>query len=189
MVAKVTTLAAGWHYDKVSVGYPGPLLHGRIAAEPHNLGRGWMGFDFGAAFGCPVRIINDAAMQALGGYRGGVLLFLGFGTGLGTALIAEGMIEPMELAHLPYKDSTYEHYVSGRALKRLGTKAWNRNVVDVIETFRSALEPTDILLGGGKAKHIRDLPEGCRLGTNADAFTGGFRLWTEPLAGGYVVRA
>jgi polyphosphate glucokinase len=177
MVAKVKQLAADWQFEGVTVGYPGPLLHERIAAEPHNLGKGWMGFDFAAAFGRPVKLINDAAMQALGGYRGGRMLFLGFGTGLGTTLIVDGVIEPMELGHLPYKKATYEDYVGARALERMGKKKWRKQVVDVIEHLRSAMVPDEVLLGGGNISNLDELPPGCRRGDNADAFTGGFRLW------------
>ena len=177
MVAKVRALAADWPYDAVSIGYPGPLLHQRIAAEPHNLGKGWMGFDFAAAFGCPVKLANDAAMQALGGYRGGRMLFLGFGTGLGTTLIVDGVVEPMELGHLPYKKATYEDYVGARALRRMGRKKWRKYATDVIERMRGAMVPDEVLLGGGNARYLEELPQGCRLGDNADAFTGGFRLW------------
>ena len=176
-VAQVLQLAADWQYDVVTVGYPGPLLHQRVAAEPHNLGKGWMGFDFAAAFARPVKLINDAAMQALGGYRGGRMLFLGFGTGLGTAMIVDGVVEPMELGHLQYKKATYEDYVGARALERLGKKKWRKHVFDVIARLRGALVPDDVLLGGGNVKHLDELPDGCRRGDNADAFTGGFRLW------------
>ena len=179
MVTKVKQLAADWQYDVVTVGYPGPLLHQRVAAEPHNLGEGWVGFDFAVAFGRPVKLINDAAMQALGGYRGGRMLFLGFGTGLGTAMIADGVIEPMELGHLPYKKATYEDYVGARALERMGRKKWRKHVMDVIERLRGALVPDDVLLGGGNVKNLEELPPGCRRGDNADAFAGGFRLWEE----------
>jgi len=177
MVAKVRALAADWQYDVVSIGYPGPLLHQRIAVEPHNLGKGWMGFDFAAAFGRPVKLVNDAAMQALGGYRGGRMLFLGFGTGLGTTLILDGVVEPMEIGHLPYKKATYEDYVGARALERMGRKKWRKHAIDVIERMRAAMVPDEVLLGGGNARHLEALSEGCRLGANADAFTGGVRLW------------
>jgi polyphosphate glucokinase len=177
MVAKVRALAADWQYDAVSIGYPGPLLHQRVAAEPHNLGKGWMGFDFAAAFGRPVKLANDAAMQALGGYRGGRMLFLGFGTGLGTTLIVDGVLEPLELGHLPYKKATYEDYVGARAFERMGRKKWRKYAVDVIERMRAAMVPDEVLLGGGNARYLGELPRGCRLGDNADAFTGGFRLW------------
>jgi polyphosphate glucokinase len=179
MVAKAKQAAAGWRYDGVAVGYPGPVLHGRIAAEPHNLGKGWVGFDFEAAFDCPVKLINDAAMQALGGYRRGRMLFLGLGTGLGTAFIVDGIVEPMELGHLPYRKGTYEDYVGERGLERLGKKKWARHVLAVIESLRAALEPDEILIGGGNATKLEELPTGCRRGGNADAFAGGFRLWKE----------
>ncbi len=179
MVAKVKQLTIDWNYDVVAIGYPGPLLHQRVAAEPHNLGKGWTGFDFGAAFRRPVKLINDAAMQALGGYRGGRMLFLGFGTGLGSALIVDGIVEPMELGHLPYKKSCYEDYVGARARKRMGNKRWARHVIDVIERLRAALEPDEVLVGGGNASHIDALPADCRRGGNADAFAGGLRLWAD----------
>jgi polyphosphate glucokinase len=179
MVEQVKAQAAGWQYDVVSIGYPGPIRHDQIAAEPHNLGAGWVGFDFAKAFDCPVRLINDAAMQALGGYRGGRMLFLGFGTGLGSTLIIDDVLEPMELGHLPYKKGTYEDYVGERALEKKGTRKWRKHVNDVIENFRAALEPDDILIGGGNAKHIKALPAGCRRGDNADAFAGGFKLWSD----------
>jgi polyphosphate glucokinase len=179
MVEKVKNLAADWQYDVVSIGYPGPLLHQRIAAEPHNLGAGWVGFDFAAAFGRPVRLMNDAAMQALGSYRGGRMLFLGFGTGLGTALIVDGVVEPMEVGHLPYRKATYEDYVGARALERLGKKKWRKNVRDVIARLSAAFEPDDVVLGGGNAKNLDELPPGCRAGDNANAFIGGFRMWQD----------
>lgn len=179
MVAQVKELAADWKYDVVAIGYPGRIVDQHIISEPRNLGPGWVGFDFAAAFGCPVKLINDAAMQALGGYRGGRMLYLGFGTGLGSALIIDGVLEPMELGHLPYKRATYEDYVGAHALKENGKKKWRKYVNDIIENFRAALEPDDILLGGGNAKHIATLPAGCRLGGNTDAFAGGFRLWRD----------
>lgn len=177
MVAGVKKLAAGWEYDVVSIGYPGLVLHNRVVSDPHNLARGWAGFDFKAAFGCPVKIINDAAMQALGSYKNGKLLFLGFGTGLGSTLIVDGIVEPMELGHLPYKKATYEDYVGLRGLKKYGKKKWRLFVADVIERLRAALEPDDTVLGGGNIKLLTQLPEGCRAGDNANAFLGGFRLW------------
>jgi len=177
MVADVRELARDWAYDAVSIGYPGPVLHGRPVAEPHNLGRGWVGFDYRAAFGRPVKIINDAAMQALGSYEHGKLLFLGLGTGLGSALIVNGIVEPMELGHLPYKKGTYEDYVGLRGLKRLGKKKWRRAVEDVVERLVAALEPEDVVLGGGNVKKLKKLPPGCRAGANDNAFVGGFRLW------------
>jgi polyphosphate glucokinase len=178
MVSGVSKLAADWTYDAVSIGYPGPVLGGRPAAEPVNLGRGWIGFDFEQAFGRPVRIINDAAMQALGSYRGGKMLFLGLGTGLGTALIVEGVIEPMELGHLPYKNGTYENYVGRAGLERDHKRKWRRHVLDVIERLIAALQPDETVIGGGNVRKIDTLPAGCRAGENANAFLGGFRLWT-----------
>jgi polyphosphate glucokinase len=179
MVARARKTAAGWGYDAVSLGYPGPVLHGRVAAEPHNLGGGWIGFDFEAAFDRPVQLINDAAMQALGSYRGGRLLFLGLGTGLGTALIVEGVVEPLELGHLPYKKGTFEDYAGKRGLERLGKKKWAAHVVEVIEHLRAAFEPDEIVVGGGNARKLDELPPACRRGDNADAFAGGFLLWNE----------
>ncbi len=182
MVDRVKSLAGDWAYERVSIGYPGPVLHGMPAVEPHNLGTGWVGFDFEQAFGCPVRLVNDAAMQALGSYRGGKMLFLGLGTGLGTTLIVDGIVEPMELAHLPYKKATYEDYVGVRALKRLGKKKWRKKVAAVVDALIHAFEPDDVVLGGGNAKKLNELPPHTRLGDNADAFQGGFRLWEDPIA-------
>ncbi|MGB5738066.1 MAG: ROK family protein [Woeseia sp.] len=179
MVKEVKQLASGWNYDAVSIGYPGPVRHDKIVAEPHNLGTGWVACDFAAAFDCPVRLINDAAMQALGGYRDGRMLFLGFGTGLGSTLIVDGTVVAMELGHLPYRKKTYEDYVGVSAFTELSVATWSENVHDVIECFRAAFVPDDILIGGGKAKRLASLPAGCRLGKNADAFTGGFRLWED----------
>jgi predicted NBD/HSP70 family sugar kinase len=157
------------------------VIHRRIAAEPRNLGNGWLGFDFARAFRCPVRVVNDAAMQALGSYQGGRMLFLGVGTGLGSAMIVDGDLEPMELAHLPYKKGrTYEDYLGARGLKRLGKRKWRKNVWAVIDLLRTALEPDYIVLGGGNAKEVGRLPGGVRLGDNANAFAGGFKLWDEP---------
>jgi predicted NBD/HSP70 family sugar kinase len=180
MVRRLLSAVKDWDFDAVSIGYPGAVLHGRPIAEPHNLGAGWVGFDFKKGFGRPVKIVNDAAMQALGSYKRGRMLFLGLGTGLGSALIVDGMLEPMELAHLPYKKGrTYEDYVGKKGLKRMGKKKWRRNVADVIERFRTALNVDDVVLGGGNAKLLKKLPNGVRLGTNANAFTGGFRLWAS----------
>jgi polyphosphate glucokinase len=180
MVSRVKRLAQGWAYDVVSVGFPGPVLHGRPVAEPHNLGRGWLGFDFASAFGVPARVINDAAMQALGNYRGGKMLFLGLGTGLGSAMIVNGIVEPMELGHLPYKEGTYEDYVGNLGLHRLGKKRWRKLVKDVIERFVAALEPQDVVIGGGNVLHMKWLPKGCRAGNNDGALIGGFRMWDDP---------
>lgn len=178
MVATVKRLTDGWRYDAVSIGYPGAVMHGRPVAEPHNLAPGWVGFDFARAFGKPVKVVNDAAMQALGSYRGGRMLFLGFGTGLGSALIVDGTIEPMELAHLPYKKGrTYEDYVGLRGLERLGKKKWRRAVADVAERLKGALGAEELVFGGGNAKLLKKLPPGARLVANDNAFIGGFRLW------------
>jgi polyphosphate glucokinase len=179
MVRQVRRATAAWHYTVVSIGYPGPVLHGKPVSEPHNLGGGWLGFDFRKAFGCPVKVINDAAMQALGSYKGGRMLFLGLGTGLGAALIVDGVIEPMELAHLPYrKGRTYEDYVGEAALRRSGKKKWRRRVADVVTRLAAALEADDVVIGGGNAKKLKSLPKGARLGSNANAFVGGYRLWS-----------
>jgi polyphosphate glucokinase len=180
MVSGVKEITRDWKYDVVAIGYPGPVLVGRPAVEPHNLGRGWVGFNFRAAFGRPVKIINDAAMQALGGYRSGTLLFLGLGTGLGSALVVAGNVVPMELGHLSYKNGTYEDYVGVRGLKRLGRKKWARHVEFGVARLIDALHPDDVVLGGGNAKKLKKLPAGCRKGENANAFLGGFRLWDEP---------
>ena len=179
MVAGVKKLAADWQYDVVSVGFPGPVLHGRPINDPPNLGKGWVGFDFQKAFGCPVKVINDAAMQALGSYQGGRMLFLGLGTGLGSAMVIDGDIEPMELGHLPYRRRTYEDYVGLRGIRRYGRKKWRRYVKDVVERFVKALEPTEVILGGGNTKLLKALPPRCSAGANANAFVGGFRLWGE----------
>jgi polyphosphate glucokinase len=183
MVRAVKKLTAGWRYDAVAIGYPGPVVHGRPLAEPRNLGGGWVGFDFAKAFGKPVRLVNDAAMQALGSYEGGRMLFLGLGTGLGSALIDDGVLEPMELAHLPYKKGrTYEDYVGKRGLARLGKKRWRRAVADVTAKLSSALEADYVVLGGGNSRLFDRPPPGARLGDNGNAFRGGFLLWKR--AGG-----
>ncbi|HEY6292265.1 MAG TPA: ROK family protein [Terriglobia bacterium] len=179
MVSGVKKLAGDWRYDVVSMGYPGPVLRNRPVAEPHNLAPGWVGFDFERAFGRPVKVINDAAMQALGGYKGGKLLFLGLGTGLGSAMVVDGVVEPMELGHLPYKKGTYEDYVGLRGLEKCGKKKWRVHVADVVARLISALEPDDVVIGGGNAKILKDLPPGCRAGDNSNAFLGGFRLWKD----------
>jgi glucose-6-phosphate isomerase len=184
MISEVKKLASDWNYDAVSIGYPGPVVDGRPMAEPYNLGRGWVGFDFGEAFGRPVKVVNDAAMQALGSYRGGKMLFLGLGTGLGSTIIVDGVMEPMELGHLPYKKRTYEDYVGRAGLARHGKKRWRSDVADVVARLVAALEPDETVLGGGNAKKLEALPPNCRAGDNANAFRGGFKLWeAAPLSG------
>ena len=184
MVSGVRELAREWRNDVVSIGYPGRIHQGRPVSEPHNLAAGWIGFDFEAAFDCPVKLLNDAAMQALGSYKGGTLLFLGLGTGIGSALVVEGTVVPMELGHLSYKRRTYEDHVGNRGLKRLGKKKWSEHVAEGVRRLIEVLDPDDIVLGGGNAKKLRKLPPGCRLGSNTNAFLGGFRLWegTHPSA-------
>ncbi len=178
MVKQVKALTADWSYDVISIGYPGPVAHGRPLAEPHNLGKGWIGFNFEKAFGCPTQVVNDALMQALGSYEGGRMLFLGFGTGLGSAMIVDGLLEPMELGHLPYrKGKTFEDEVGAAGLERLGKKKWRHKVADVIAHFVAALEPDYVVLGGGNAPKLGRLPAKTRLGDNANAFKGGFKLW------------
>lgn len=185
MVQRVQALARGWRYEAVSIGYPGPVLHGSPVREPHNLGQGWVGFDYAGAFGHPVKLVNDAAMQALGSYEGGRMLFLGLGTGLGSALVVDGRIEAMELAHLPYrKGRTYEDCVGERGLERLGKKKWRRAVLDVIAELYAALAPEYVVLGGGNARRMKTLPAYVRRGDNANAFAGGFRLWADKAAAG-----
>jgi polyphosphate glucokinase len=178
MMKKLREMTKGWHYDAVSIGYPGVVIGEQIAREPNNLGPGWIGFDFQAAFGRPVKIINDAAMQALGEYEGGRMLFLGLGTGLGSALIFDGVIAAMELGHLRIgKGHHYEHDLGKQGRARLGNKKWRRKVVEMVDGFRAALLPDYIVLGGGNAKHLTELPLLARRGDNANAFPGGFRLW------------
>jgi predicted NBD/HSP70 family sugar kinase len=180
MVRDVKRLTKDWEYRCVSIGYPGPVIHGRIIHDPYNLGRGWVGFNFDKAFGCPVKTINDAAMQALGSYHGGRMLFLGLGTGLGSAMIVDGIVEPMELAHLPYKNrKTFEDYVGDRGLKHLGKKKWRKYVIEIVARFKDTLEAEYVVLGGGNARLIKDLPPDTRLGDNRNAFLGGFRLWEQ----------
>jgi len=179
MVKDVRELARGWAFEAVSIGYPGAVRHSAPAAEPHNLGPGWVGFDFARAFGCPVKIVNDAAMQALGSVDKdqGRLLFLGLGTGLGSTLVVDGILVPMELAHLPYRDATFEDYVGEQALRRDGRRKWRKRVADVVARLQAALLPDDVVLGGGNLRQLKTLPPGCRAGNNANAFIGGFRLW------------
>jgi polyphosphate glucokinase len=179
MVSGVQRLAADWPYEAVSIGYPGPVQNGRIKAEPHNLGAGWIGFDFEAVFKRPVTLINDAAMQALGSYEGRRMLFLGLGTGLGSALIVDGALQPLELAHLPYKKRTFEDYVGLRGLEKYGKKKWQTYVSEIVAILVAALEPDDVVLGGGNVKKLKELPLGCRAGNNAAAFRGGFRIWEQ----------
>jgi polyphosphate glucokinase len=179
MVEGVLSATKDWEYDAITIGFPAPILCSQPMTEPVNLGPGWMGFDFGAAFRLPVKVINDAAIQALGSYQGGKMLFLGLGTGLGAAVIMDGVLEPLELGRFHYKKHTLEYYVGNQALKRQGRKKWQRCVEDVVERLVAALKPDDIVLGGGNAKKLRPLPSGTRLGDNANAMLGGFRLWEE----------
>jgi len=178
MVARIHKLIGDWNYDAVTIGYPGVVLHGKIVAEPHNLGRGWVGFDFRKAFGRPTHILNDAAMQAIGSYEGGRMLYLGLGTGLGSALIVDGIVAPLELAHLAFKKGrTYEDYVGARGMKRLGGKKWRQAVKQVVEQLTTALEADYVVIGGGNARKLKRLPKNARLGSNDFAFIGGFRVW------------
>src|SRR5271154_5660653 len=180
MVAAVRKATAGWKFSAVSIGYPGPVLHGLPLSEPHNLGGGWIGFDFKKAFGCPVKIVNDAAMQAIGSYEGGRMLFLGLGTGLGSAMIVDGVLEPMELAHLPYRRGrTFEEYIGEAGLERLGKKKWRNHVFDVTEQLKAAMEADYVVLGGGNARLLKRLPKGARRGDNENAVKGGLRLWKQ----------
>jgi predicted NBD/HSP70 family sugar kinase len=177
MIDGIAALTRDWSYESVSVGVPSPVHGGHVVAEPVNLGAGWVGFDFRGAFEKPTKVVNDAAMQALGSYEDGNMLFLGLGTGLGTALVYDGIVEPMELAHLPFRKATFEDYVGERGLKRLGKKKWHKAVLEVIEQLTAALEPDYVVLGGGNAKRLGDLPANVRLGGNDNAFVGAFRLW------------
>jgi len=179
MVSAALGAAKGWHWDVVTVGVPAPVHAGRVVSEPVNLGKGWVGFDFEAAFGVPTKVMNDAAMQALGSYEGGTMLFLGLGTGLGTALIADGHIEPMEIGHLPFKKQTYEDYVGERGRLKRGNKRWRELVAEAVAELSAALEPDSVVIGGGNAVKLRELPPKTRLGDNANAFTGGFRAWAD----------
>lgn len=179
MVSEVKELSRDWQYDVVAIGYPGLVLKGCIAKEPNNLAPGWMGFDFEAAFGCPIKLINDAAMQAFGSYQGGTMLFLGLGTGLGSAMVVQGRVVPMELGQLTIKKATFNDYLGKNGLARLGKKKWLKYVEETITRFISALELDDVVIGGGNAKKLKQVPPGCRLGSNANAFIGRFCLWQE----------
>jgi polyphosphate glucokinase len=184
MVAAVRAATRDWKYDAVSIGYPGPVVRGRPIIEPVHLGTGWVGFDFKKAFERPVKIINDAAMQALGSYQGGRMLFLGLGTGLGSALIVDNVLEPLELAHLPYKKGrSYEDYVGLAGLKRRGKKRWQHHVAEVVQQLKAAMQVDYVVLGGGNARLLKKLPPGTRLGSNRDAFQGGYRLWKKLYCG------
>ena len=178
LVAKVKLATADWAFDAISIGYPGPIVQGRPLLEPKNLARGWVGFNFEAEFGLPVKILNDAAMQALGSYEGGRMLFLGFGTGLGSALIIDRVIAPLELAHLPFKKGrTFEDYVGLRGLKRMGRRKWRATVEEVVARLKDALVADYVVIGGGNAKQLNECPPGARFGDNRNAFIGGFRMW------------
>ena len=179
MVAEVKKMTANWQYDVISIGVPGPILFGQLILDPPNLGPGWVGFDFSAAFRVPVKVVNDAALQALGSYRGGKMLFLGLGTGLGTALVIDGVAESRGLAHAPYKKGTLEDYVGARGMNRLGKKRWRKEVDRMVTECVRRIHVDDVVLGGGQVKKLKKLPEGCREGSNANAFIGGFRLWKE----------
>ena len=180
MARAVKKVAANWHFDVVSIGYPGPVINGRPACEPHNLGGGWVKFDFRKAFGRPVKIINDAAMQALGSHHGGRCLFLGLGTGLGSALAIDNHVLPLELAHLPYKkNGTYEQYLGAAGLERDGKRKWTKHVEEVVALLKSAFLADYVVLGGGNARLLKKFPPNVELGTNANAITGGKRLWRE----------
>lgn len=179
MVSKVKELARDWEYAVVSIGYPGRVQRGQASSEPRNLGLGWVNFDFAKVFGCPVKLMNDAAMQALGSYEGGKMLFLGLGTGLGSSLVVEGLVVPMEWGNFSYLDGIVEDYLGSRGLKRLGKKKWSRHVTRLIAFMNEVFHVDSIVIGGGNAKKLKNLPPGCRVGCNSDAFVGGFRLWEE----------
>ena len=178
LVRGIARLTGDWSYDAVSIGIPAVVRDSRVVSEPVNLGKGWVGFDFEAAFGKPTKVVNDAAMQALGSYDGGKMLFLGLGTGLGSAMVVDGIVEPMELGHLPFRKATFEDYVGERGRKRLGKKDWQKAVAEAIEALTAALEPEYVVLGGGNAKKLEQLPANARLGRNDNAFKGAFRLWS-----------
>src|ERR1700719_3627924 len=180
MVKLVKKSVADWKFDCISLGYPGPIINGHPLREPHNLGRGWVGFNFQKAFGCPVKVLNDAAIQAVGSYKGGRMLFLGLGTGLGSAMIVNGVLQPMELAHLIYKNGkSYEDYLGLRGLERMGKKKWRRYVGKIAKSLKIALEAEHVVLGGGNSKKLKHLPADIILGSNENAFLGGFRMWSK----------
>lgn len=180
MVQQVLAATKNWKYDRISIGFPGPVVHHRPIAEPHNLGAGWVDFDYERTFAKPLRFLNDAAMQALGGYKSGRMLFLGVGTGLGSALVLDGYVVPLELAHLPYKKGrTYEEYIGLAGLKRRGKKKWRRSVLDIIDRLQAGMVCDNVLLGGGNAKLMKGLPPHVVLGANSNAIAGGFRLWQD----------
>jgi predicted NBD/HSP70 family sugar kinase len=179
MVSGVLKLTEDWKYDTVSIGYPGRVRDNRPVSEPVNLGHGWVKFDFAKAFGVPVKVMNDAAMQALGSYKSGTMMFLGLGTGLGTALVVDGTVVPMELGHLTYKQGTFEDYLGLKGLEKLGIKKWRAFVREVVARFIPALELDDVVIGGGNVNKMDKLPSGCRAGDNALAFRGGFLLWEK----------
>jgi polyphosphate glucokinase len=188
MVERVLDLTKDWNYDVVAVGVPAQVRAGRVVHEPFNLGKGWVDFDFERAFGRPTMVANDAAMQALGSYEGGRMLFLGFGTGLGSAMVVDGIVEPMELGHLPFRKATFEDYVGDRGLERLGKKRWRKAVAEAVELLAAALEPDYVVIGGGNVDELGELPSGARRGDNANAFTGGFRLWRGAASVGTAAR-
>ncbi len=179
MVSLALEAADGWRFDVVTVGVPAPVHNGRVVTEPFNLGEGWVAFDFEAAFGVPTKVMNDAAMQALGSYEGGTMLFLGLGTGLGSALVSDGVVQPMELAHLPFKKRTFEDYLGERGRKEFGRKKWQELVFEAVEALTAALEPDSIVIGGGNATKLDALPPNATLGSNSNAFIGGFRAWED----------
>ena len=184
MVAGIKKAIPDWKWDVVTIGYPGVVKDGRPALEPKNLGEGWVRYNYRRAFGKPVRIINDAAMQALGSYEGGRMLFLGLGTGLGAALVLEGLVQPLEIAHLKYNEGkTYEEHVGKKAQARLGKKSWRKEVDQIVMDLYAAFQVDEVVIGGGNSKQLKEIPDIARLGSNSNAFAGGFRLWTDPLAG------